>query len=225
MQPHGSAAPLFVIHGALGDVLRFYRLAMHVGIDHPIYGVQAQSMVTGQPALLRLEDLAAYYLAEIRKIQPKGPYYLLGYSFGGTMAFEIAHQLRAMGERVELLGLIDSWQRDWVFDSTGGLCLPSVRSARRAIRGQFSASLARAEGRLPSGDLSSGSAQDLAVAAALGLRSVPPFLKRADDISRAAGMNYRRGPGRDGSRYFAPPFRQIRVCRGISDGRRLRRAA
>ena len=114
MQPKGSAAPLFIIHGAGGNIIRFYQLATLVGTDHPIYGIQAQSLLSGQRGLLRLEDQAAYYLDEIRKIQPKGPYFFLGYSFGGTTAFEIAHQLRVQGERVEMLGMLDSRQRDYM---------------------------------------------------------------------------------------------------------------
>jgi pimeloyl-ACP methyl ester carboxylesterase len=70
--------------------------------------VQAQSLLAGQPALLRLEDMAAHYIQEIRKVQPHGPYRLLGYSFGGTVALEMAHQLRAAGEIVAPIGMLDA---------------------------------------------------------------------------------------------------------------------
>ena len=81
---------------------------MRIDPSQPVYGVQAQALLAGQPALLRLEDMAAHYIREIRKIQPNGPYRLLGYSFGGTMALEMAHQLRAVGEVVAPIGMLDA---------------------------------------------------------------------------------------------------------------------
>jgi amino acid adenylation domain-containing protein len=114
IQPHGSGAPLFLVHGRGGYTIVFYRLAMEVRADRPVYGIQAQSLLPGEPALLRLEDQASYYVSEIRKIQPQGPYFLLGYSFGGTVAFEIAQQLHALGQRVEMLGMLDTRRRDFV---------------------------------------------------------------------------------------------------------------
>ena len=196
MQPHGSAAPLFIIHGAGGNIIRFYQLAMLVGTDHPIYGVQAQSLLAGQPALLRLEDQAAYYLAEIRQIQPHGPYHFLGYSFGGTTALEIAHQLRAQGEQIGLLGMLDSRQRDYMV----------VMQRKDSVRSRFDRRMARFFGNI--GRLSFLEKIDYlwdkfytrtlrriyTVAAALGIRSVPSFMKSTDDISWVAAMNYRPQP-------------------------------
>jgi thioesterase domain-containing protein len=196
MQPHGSAAPLFIIHGAGGNIIRFYQLAMLVGTDHPIYGVQAQSLLAGQPALLRLEDQAAYYLAEIRQIQPHGPYHFLGYSFGGTTALEIAHQLRAQGEQIGLLGMLDSRQRDYMV----------VMQRKDSVRSRFDRRMARFFGNI--GRLSFLEKIDYlwdkfytrtlrriyTVAAALGIRSVPSFMKSTDDISWVAAMHYRPQP-------------------------------
>jgi thioesterase domain-containing protein/acyl carrier protein len=196
MHPSGSAAPLFIIHGAGGNIIRFYHLAALVGTDHPIYGIQAQSLLAGEPALLRLEDQAAFYLAEIREIQPKGPYYFLGYSYGGTVAFEIAQQLHALGEQVELLGMLDSRQRD---------CMVMVRK-KDSVLEQLDRRIARFVGNFVS--LSLREKVDYLrdklftrtlrrlymAAAALGFRSVPSFMKSADDISWVAAMNYRPRP-------------------------------
>jgi thioesterase domain-containing protein len=196
MQPEGTAAPLFIIHGAGGNVIRFYQLAMLVGTNHPIYGIQAQSLLAGQPALLRLEDQAAFYLAEIRQIQPKGPYYFLGYSFGGTIALEIAHQLRALGERVELLGMLDSRQRDCIV----------VAQRNDSVREQFDRRIARFLGNLS--DLSLAEKIEYlwqkfftrtlrrvySLAVALGFRTVPSFMKSTDDITWVAAMNYQPRP-------------------------------
>jgi len=196
MQPQGTAAPLFIIHGAGGNVIRFYQLAMLVGTNHPIYGIQAQSLLAGQPALLRLEDQAAFYLAEIREIQPKGPYYFLGYSYGGTIALEIAHQLRALGERVELLGMLDSRQRDCI----------GVAQQNDSIRVRIDRRIARFLGNLS--DLSLGKKieylwqklftralrRTYSLAVALGFRTVPSFMKSTDDITWVAAMNYQARP-------------------------------
>jgi len=196
MQPNGSAAPLFIIHGAGGNIIRFYRLAVLVGTGHPIYGIQAQSLLSGQSALLRLEDQAAFYLAEIREIQPKGPYYFLGYSYGGTVAFEITQQLQALGEKVELLGMLDSRQRD---------CMIMVQK-KDSLHEQLDRRIERFAGNfvsLPLLEKVDYLRQKLftrtlrrvySVAAALGFRSVPSFMRSADEISWVAAMNYRPRP-------------------------------
>ncbi len=196
MKPEGTAAPLFIIHGAGGNVIRFYQLAMLVGTNHPVYGIQAQSLLAGQPALLRLEDQAAFYLDEIREIQPKGPYYFLGYSYGGTIALEIAHRLRAMGERVELLGMLDSRQRDCIV----------VAQQNDSMRVQLDRRIVRFLGNLS--DLSMKEKIDYlrtklftrtlrriySLAVALGFRTVPSFMKSTDDITWVAAMNHQPRP-------------------------------
>ena len=196
MQPRGSAAPLFIIHGAGGNIIRFYQLAMMIGTDHPIYGIQAQSLLPGQPALLRLEDQAAYYLSEIRKIQPKGPYFFLGYSFGGTTALEIAHQLRDQGEQVELLGMLDSRQREYM---TLILSKDSVRTRLDRRIARFLGNLAPLSfpqkvdylrGKLVTRSLR----RFYSIASRFGVRTVPSFLKSTEDISWIAAMNYKPRP-------------------------------
>ena len=104
IQPVGTKRPLFIVHGAGGNVVNFYGLTTRIGADQPVYGVQAQALELNQPALLHLEDMAAHYLEEMRRVQPKGPYHLLGYSFGGVMVLEMAHQLLAAGEKIACWG-------------------------------------------------------------------------------------------------------------------------
>src|ERR1700733_10321978 len=108
IQPAGTKLPLYIVHGAGGNVVNFYGLTTRIGADQPVYGVQAQALEANQPALYRIEEMAAHYLKEIRRVQPKGPYHILGYSFGGTVSLEWAHQLHAAGERVGLLGMLDT---------------------------------------------------------------------------------------------------------------------
>ena len=116
IQPAGARPPLFLVHGAGGDVLWGYaNLAKHSDPDQPIYGIQA-----GAEEFSRLEDMAAHYVAKVRTFQPAGPYHLGGYCFGGNVAQEMARQLEAQGESVAVLALLDcaasngSYERfDW----------------------------------------------------------------------------------------------------------------
>lgn len=108
LQPHGTRPPVFFFHGAGGGNLWTYaNLIPHFGGDQPVYGLESRGM-RGLAEFDRVEDMAAHYLREIRTVQPEGPYYLAGYCFGGNVAFELARQLEAGGERVAFLGLLDS---------------------------------------------------------------------------------------------------------------------
>jgi thioesterase domain-containing protein len=104
----GKPAPLFLIHGVDGKVGQFHKLAMHLDPRLSVYGIQAQALLGDRIALTRVEDLAAYYLKEVRALQPHGPYHFLGYSFGGLIAFEMARQMHSWGEPLGLVGLIDN---------------------------------------------------------------------------------------------------------------------
>jgi phthiocerol/phenolphthiocerol synthesis type-I polyketide synthase E len=111
IQSPGSRPPFFCIHGAGGTVLIYRELAQRLGPDQPFYGLQAIGLDASCPPLTRIEDMAALYTKEIRRKQPRGPYYLGGYCMGGTVAFEVAQQIRAQGEQVALLALFDTM--DW----------------------------------------------------------------------------------------------------------------
>ena len=104
----GTKCPLFLVHGVGGNILNFIGLAGQMRDDQPVYALQAQALLTGQAALLRLEDMAAYYVREVREVQARGPYHLLGYSFGGTVVVEMARQLREAGETVALVAMLDA---------------------------------------------------------------------------------------------------------------------
>jgi amino acid adenylation domain-containing protein len=100
--------PLFCIHGAGGDVLNYYDLARRLGPDQPVYALQAQGTDGKRLPLTRIEDMAALYLSQVRKVQPAGPYFFTGHSGGGVVAFEMAQQLMRRGEEVALLALLDT---------------------------------------------------------------------------------------------------------------------
>ena len=108
IQAQGSKPPFFCVHGAGGHVLGFKALARHLGNEQPFYGLEAPGRDGEQRPLKRVEDLAARYIEEIRGQQPEGPYYLGGLSMGGTVAFEMAQQLRKQGQEVGLVVLLDS---------------------------------------------------------------------------------------------------------------------
>ena len=104
----GSRPPLYLISGLGGNVVNFAALARHLGEDQPVYALQPQGLDGRRAFFTRIEDMASYYLDEIRTMQPAGPYYLAGYSFGGFVAFEMAQQLKEKGAEIGLLGLLDT---------------------------------------------------------------------------------------------------------------------
>lgn len=104
----GARPPFFCVHPAGGDVLCFFPLARHLGPDQPFYGLQARGLEDEHDPFPTIEEMAAAYIEELRRVQPAGPYRLGGWSFGGLAAFEMARQLRAAGQEVALLAVIDT---------------------------------------------------------------------------------------------------------------------
>ena len=113
IHPSGDLPPVYFVSGAGGHVLIFQNLANHLGPDQPVYALQPPGLDGKQSFLTRLEDIAAHYVREIKTVQPHGPYYLAGYSFGGIVTFEMAQQLAANGDKVGLLVLLDTTWRYW----------------------------------------------------------------------------------------------------------------
>jgi phthiocerol/phenolphthiocerol synthesis type-I polyketide synthase E len=108
IQPNGSRPAFFCMHGAGGNVLIYRELSKHLGEDQPFYGLQSQGLEGNSEPLTRIEDMAAVYVRGMRRAQPEGPYYVGGYCLGGTIAYEVAQQLRAQGEEVALLAMFDT---------------------------------------------------------------------------------------------------------------------
>ena len=109
IQSQGTRPAFFCVHGQGGTVLLFKSLAKYLGPDQPVYGLQAQGLDGVHPFHVRVEDMAEHYLKEMRSIQPEGPYYFGGYSFGGYVCLEMARQLRQAGQEVGLLALFDTF--------------------------------------------------------------------------------------------------------------------
>ncbi len=108
IQPNGSKPAFFLVHAVGGNILSYCDLARHLGLNQPVYGLQAQGLDGKTAPHTKIEDMAAQYIKEIRTVQPNGPYFLGGASFGGIVVFEMAQQLYAQGEKVALLSLLDS---------------------------------------------------------------------------------------------------------------------
>jgi phthiocerol/phenolphthiocerol synthesis type-I polyketide synthase E len=107
IQPNGTQRPLFLIHGAEGNVLLYRKLAHYLGDDQPLYGLQAAALDGRKEINADFKLVASEYLREIQTIQPHGPYLLGGYCLGGTIALELAQQLKAKGEEVDLVAMIE----------------------------------------------------------------------------------------------------------------------
>jgi amino acid adenylation domain-containing protein len=105
----GRQRPLFALPGTGGTAAFTFRpLAAELGPDQPVHGLQLRGLDGMAPPDRTVEAMARHQVANVRRIQPSGPYLLMGYSFGGRLALEMAIQLRAAGERVALLAMIDS---------------------------------------------------------------------------------------------------------------------
>lgn len=107
IQTQGSRPPLFAIH-----TISMLDLPRYLGKDQPLYFLRygmAAEVNNRSIRLPQLKDLASHYIKELQQVQPNGPYYLLGFSFGGVVAYEMADQLLADGHRVNLVGLLDTY--------------------------------------------------------------------------------------------------------------------
>ena len=107
----GSQPPLFCVHLADGNILSYRDLARHLPSDQPLFGLQSRGLDGIGRLNMRIDDMARDYVAAIRKMQPRGPYAICGWSFGGLVAFEMARQLENAGQMVELLALLDTRAR------------------------------------------------------------------------------------------------------------------
>lgn len=111
IQPRGNKRPFFCVHGVGGNVLTFNALAQHLGPDQPVYGLQSVGLDGKEPPLTEVEAMATHYVRAVLELQPEGPYFLGGLSFGGIVAFEMARQLRQQSREVACVALLDASAR------------------------------------------------------------------------------------------------------------------
>jgi enterobactin synthetase component F len=101
--------PLFCIHPMAGISLGFSSLLRHLDPSMPVYGLQSRGLRSSDQLPASIEQIAADYLGEIRRVQPEGPYRLIGRSLGGLIGHSIVEQMQARGLEVEMLAMIDSY--------------------------------------------------------------------------------------------------------------------
>lgn len=105
----GDRPPLFFAAPVGGNVLSYHDLLAHLNPAYPVYGLQALGLDGAQTLHRSVKDIAGHYLQEIYRVQPRGPYYLLGSSFGGLVAYEMAERLHAQGQEVALVVMFDAY--------------------------------------------------------------------------------------------------------------------
>jgi pimeloyl-ACP methyl ester carboxylesterase len=122
-----GGTPVYLVHGVTPRPWMFRSLVPALGIDRPIYGTSSPE-IEWEREVLTIEELGAYYATEIKRLQPHGPYSLVGYSLGGIVAFAIAERLRRDGERISHLVLLDTtppprfpWAPGWSFFAIAAL--------------------------------------------------------------------------------------------------------
>jgi pimeloyl-ACP methyl ester carboxylesterase len=141
LRDSGSRPPLFCVHPAAGIAWSYAGLTTPLGADQPVYGLQARGLNGTDVLPATVEEMAADYLAHVREVQPSGPYHLLGWSFGGLVAHEMAVQLQRSGERVGLLSVLDAFP-----PGTGG---PTAGLPEEAQAAETEAESAAESGQAP----------------------------------------------------------------------------
>src|SRR5690606_3357299 len=127
LQPAGTAPAFYCAAGMGGNPLNLRALAMEMGLDQPVYGLQPLGLDGLAKPHRTIPEMAAHYISEIRQKQPHGPYYLGGYSGGGVIAFEMAKQLTEAGESVGALVFLDSVAPGVVLPSALGRHMSAMR--------------------------------------------------------------------------------------------------
>ena len=108
IQPHGQKPPFFCIPGAGGNVIYFYDMVRELGPDYPFYSFEARGLDGILEPHESVEEMATCYIEAMQTVQPEGPYFLGGHSFGGWIAFEMAQQLQRQGYEVALLVILNT---------------------------------------------------------------------------------------------------------------------
>ena len=108
IKPEGENDPLYIIHGVGSNILAFYAIAKNMAPEQPVYGLQPKGLDGKEKPLTSVEAIASHFVDEIIQHNPKGPYCLAGYSFGGIIAYEMAKQLKELNREVKQLIMFDT---------------------------------------------------------------------------------------------------------------------
>jgi thioesterase domain-containing protein len=132
INPEGARPAFFFLHAAIqGDGFYCYNLARHLGDDQPVYAIPPVGL-DGRPAPPTIEESADIQLEVIRRIQPKGPYYLGGFCISGVVALEVARKLQAAGEEVTGVLVVETrTHHPHVFNRMANLCADAAAALLR----------------------------------------------------------------------------------------------
>lgn len=111
IQPLGDRNPLWVVHTAAGHLYRYYCFARGLHPAQPVYGLNARGVYGNENPRSDIELIAKDCIESMRSLQPSGPYHIAGECMAGTTAYEMARQLTDQGERVGMVGLLESYAR------------------------------------------------------------------------------------------------------------------
>lgn len=188
--------PVFITHGLGGDVLGLADLVGKIESQHPIYGMQVRGIDGIDEPFTSIEERAQYYLDAIRQVQPRGPYFLVGYSLGGLVTLEMAQRLSARGEGIALLTLLDSYP-DKKYLSTAQSALLSLRQNKRRAENKIARALSWKRSQDPdSNDKIQRYLQNLSIA---------HVAQRMKDADFAASRGYR-------PRFYCGKIRFVRAA-------------
>jgi len=135
LQAAGAGAPVFAAPGHNGDVFCFRAFAQCLGETRPFYGLQPPGLDGEQAPLKTVEELAAYFAAQVKSLRPRGPYIIAGYCAGGAVAFELAQQLQKSGAQIDSIALFGSPFPDyfrWPTQLSVRLTHETARAAKHA---------------------------------------------------------------------------------------------
>ena len=132
LKPGTTEPPLFVTHGIGGNVMDFFQVVKYIETSQPVYGMQSKGVSGVEEPFKRVEDMAQYFLDAMKERQPRGPYYLAGYSLGGLVMLEVAQRLVARGDKVGLLALLEAYPHRMYLPPTEHLRLILRRAKRHA---------------------------------------------------------------------------------------------
>jgi thioesterase domain-containing protein len=186
IKPDGHRPPIFAVSGHGGDVFSLVALARHLDKEQPMLGVQPPGLDGASEPLTSVEALARYEIEQIRRYQPRGPYLIAGHCAGGTIAFEVAQQLTAAGQKLALLALIGS-PFPTMFRHTQQLLFGLWHHARALAFGSLAARKAHITRVLQERQRSRKARVGLSPA----VRAELAAIRRVDSATLAAVRNYR----------------------------------
>jgi thioesterase domain-containing protein/acyl carrier protein len=134
LKPGEGAAPLFIMHGIGGTVMELSAIGRAIRIPSPVYALQAQGVDGKRPPLESIDEMSELYLDHVRGVQPEGPYWLFGYSFGGLVALEMARRLLHERQEIAALILMDAFAHPATWPRISRLKMRTRRAFHLAMR-------------------------------------------------------------------------------------------